>query len=148
MLEKRPKWIAAIPAEAYFEAARTPPHGLGKDPQFLELQLEMRSLVPVPGDTWVHDIEVLIEPGDDRHQGQRRHAHPEWTAIFYVQTAGVPTFVVEDHQTWKIEPEPGDILIIPPNVDHWVDKHGGNEPRLSFAMLVQVPGQGSKYHRV
>lgn len=145
LLEKLSKWIHAIPIEDYFECARARPPGLGKDPRFLQLQLDMRALVPIPGSDWVHDIDVLIEPGETNHQGQRRHSHTEWTSIFYVEPADVPTYLVKGVEVWRIEPEPGDVLIIPPDIEHWVGKHDSDKTRLSFAMLVKEPGRESKY---
>lgn len=138
-------FLNEIPAVEFFECARTRPPGLGKDPKFLELQKAMRALVPVPGDKWVHDIEVLIDPGSRWHQGQRVHSHPEWTAIFYVDPAGVSTWIRSEGVDVAVTPDPGDCLIIPPDMEHWVAPHFGDRPRLSFAMLVQIPGRGSKY---
>lgn len=144
-VEKLTKWIHSIPIEDYFEVARARPPGLGKDPRFLQLQREMRALVPVEGLTWVHDIDVLIEPGQTQHQGQRRHSHVEWTSIFYVDPAGIFTHLELPEGEVAMDLEPGDVLVIPPGVEHWVAPHHGDRPRLSFAMLVKEPGVPSKY---
>lgn len=141
-------WADRIPIELFLEVASTTPHGLGKDPRFADLQQDMRAAVPVPGDDWVHDIEVLIEPDSGVHQAYRRHSHTEWTSLFYADPAGTPTHVVANGREARIQPDPGDIVVIPPNLDHWVANHRGDRPRLSFAMLVQVPGVPSRFDHV
>ena len=149
-VKKMKKWLRSIPIGDYFEAAATRPPGLGKNPLFRDLQLDMRELVPVPGRDWVHDTEVLIHPHQSNHQGQRWHAHSEWTAIFYVAVGDppVPIRMRDEVSEWEITPWPGDCLVLPPSVEHRVADSHSDEPRLSFAMLVQVPGQESKYARV
>lgn len=147
ILEKMPEWIHALTPEAFFEVARARPPGLGKDPKFLDLQRAMRAMVPVPGDTWVHDIDVLIEPHQGNHQGQRWHDHPEWTCIYYVDPGdpAVPIRIRTEVEIIEITPEAGDCLVMPPDLEHRVANSDSTIPRLSFAMLVPVPGRRSKY---
>ena len=147
ILEKLTRWIHEIPLEVFFEAARSRPPGLGKNPIFLGLQKDMRALVPVDGSTWVHDIDVLIEPHQTTHQGQQWHAHPEWTAIFYVSPGEpvVPLRIRSRDEVTEIIPEPGDCVIMPPDLEHKVADSHSDVIRLSFAMLVQVPGRESRY---
>lgn len=144
------KWIHEIPVEAFFECAKTRPHGLGKDDRFEGLQADMRSAIPVPGREWVHDIEVLIDPAQTNHQGQAWHAHSEWTAVFYVApgTPAVPIEVNLDGKVDSIYPYPGDCVIMAPGVQHRVAPSKSTTPRLSFAMLVQVPGVSTRFKRV
>ena len=146
-LKKLSKWILAIPIDDYFEVARARPPGLGKNPLFRDLQLDMREQVPVPGNDWVHDIDVLIGPHQHDHQGQRWHKHDEWTAIFYVTVGNppVPIRIRDEVEEWSIEPQPGDCLILPPDTEHRVANSRSPDARLSFAMLVQAPGRKSKY---
>lgn len=146
-ITKLKKWILSIPIDDYFEVARARPPGLGKAPEFLGLQRDMRELVPVPGNTWVHDIDVLIEPHQTNHQGQQWHAHQEWTAIFYVDPGDppVPIRIRNRAEVDEITPEPGDCLVMPPGVEHKVADSHSDTPRLSFAMLVLAPGGESKY---
>lgn len=147
MLEKLTRWIHSIPIESYFDVARARPHGLAKNPTFLGLQLDMRKLIPVPGSSWVHDIEVLIEPHQRNHQGQRWHSHPEWTAIFYAAVGDppVPIRIRDEVSELEVTPQPGDCLVLPPDVEHRVADSHSEEPRLSFAMLVQVPGRETRF---
>ena len=149
-IEKLTKWIYSIPIGDYFETARTRPHGLGKNPLFRDLQIDMRAQVPIPGADWVHDIEVLIEPHQSNHQGQQWHAHDEWTAIFYVAVGDppVPIRIRDDFSEMEITPFPGDCVVLPPGTEHRVADSHSDKPRLSFAMLVQVLGQESKFARV
>ena len=141
------EWIQEFGPSAFFDAAETRPPGLGKDDRFRGLQKAMRDLVPVPGDTWVHDIDVLVKPHQADHQGQRWHSHPEWTAIYYVAIGSPPVpleAMINDREV-TVTPEPGDCIIIPPNVEHRVAASRSREYRLSFAMLVKDPGGKSKY---
>lgn len=149
-LEKLARWIEEIPGEAFLEAATTRPPGLAKDFRFSELQSEIRALIPVPGDEWVHDIDVLIQPGQSNHQGQRWHSHSEWTAIYYVAVGDpvVPLRVRDQRAELEISPVPGDCVILPPNTEHRVANSRSDTYRLSFAMLVPPPGEVSKYARV
>jgi quercetin dioxygenase-like cupin family protein len=131
-------WVDRYPFGDYLQTARTRPLGLAKNPKFLPLLSEIRSLVPVPGHSWVKDIDVLIEPGQKNHQGQTEHAHPEWTAVFYVNPADIP--IVVDGEI--ITPEAGDLIIMAPDLPHYVANNTSDEIRLSFAMLVDDPIKG------
>jgi quercetin dioxygenase-like cupin family protein len=133
-------WVDAFTFDEFLQTARTRPLGLGSNPELGPLLDEMRSLVPVPGDTWVKDIDVTIVPHETNHQGQVEHAHSEWTAVFYVQPADVPIIVEGE----AITPQPGDLIIMAPGVSHRVAPNKTDEIRLSFAMLVKDPGIPSK----
>jgi signal peptidase I len=104
---------------------------------------EIRALVPVAGDTWVKDIDVTIEPGRTNHQGQQLHLHDEWTAVFYVN----PTSPIEVHEDggYLVYPEPGDVVIMPPRIQHRATANKSDEYRLSFAMLVEDSRIPSKF---
>ena len=147
ILEKLTKWIKQIPIDEYFAVARARPPGLGKNEKFKELQQDMRRLIPLEGADWVHDIDVLIEPHQDNHQGQRWHEHDEWTAIFYVDPGDpvVPIRIRDAVTETEIRPEPGDCVVLPPNTEHKVASSRSDRPRLSFAMLVRVPGRPCRF---
>ena len=144
---KLPHWVRDYSFDEYLEVARARPPGLGKDPKFQPLLHEIRALFPVDGDTWVKDIDVTIEPGQSNHQGQVRHAHDEWTAVFYVQPA-CPIGIKVDGQDVLVQPYPGDVVIMAPGVEHWVEPNKSQDIRLSFAMLVEDPDTPSKFMRV
>lgn len=112
-----------------------------KNPDLRPLLHEIRAEVPISGDDWVKDIEVLVEPGQRNHQGQVSHAHDEWTAVFYVDPAGVPIYIND----LAYYPNPGDVVVMPPLVVHRVAENNTDKPRLSFAMLVEDPDIPSKF---
>jgi quercetin dioxygenase-like cupin family protein len=137
-------WVENHPFEEYLQTAKKRPLGLAKNPYFRPLLAEMRALVPVPGKTWVKDIDVTIEPGQTNHQGQVEHSHPEWTAVFYVNPADVPIIVGGECVT----PQPGELIVMAPGVSHHVADNQTDQVRLSFAMLVEDPGIPSKFTTV
>ena len=95
----------------------------------------------------MHEIDVTIEPGQSDHQGQRRHAHDEWTAVFYVQPSSQVGLETEGRDL-LLQPDPGDVILMPPGVVHWVEPNKSQEVRLSFAMLVEDPEIPSRLTRV
>ena len=145
VIHQLPQWIENVPIEDYMDCARRRPPGLFKDWRFHPLLEDMRALVPVPGDEWVKDIDVLVAPGQGDHQGQVQHAHDEWTAIFYVQPAGVPIVLKDENEVVRITPDPGDVIVLAPFVEHGVAPNNSDQFRLSFAMLVEDPDIPSKF---
>ena len=133
-------WIEAHTVDEYLETARERPLGLKSNPDFHPLLREIRGLVPVAGDTWVKDIDVTLEPGPSNHQGQQTHSHSQWTAVFYVIPSS-PIEVIEGGDQYLIQPAPGDVVIMPPGIEHRATANKSGSVRLSFAMLVegQVP---------
>ncbi len=118
--------------DRFLECANTPPWGLGKWTEFEELLETMRSHIPVPGDTWVKDIHVLVEPGSLI----AAHSHPEWTAIFYADPGTPPCAIIIEGE--RYEPKPGELVILSPNTVHEVEKSNADDTRISFAMLVEA----------
>lgn len=149
-IHRLPQWIENVPLHEFLDCARRRPPGLRKDWKFLPLLDEMRSHVPINGNDYVKDIDVLIEPGQKNHQGQVPHAHAEWTAIFYVDPGDppVPILIEGKNSVFRVEPEPGDLIILEPGVEHWVAPSMSDRPRLSFAMLVEDPETPSKFASV
>lgn len=122
-----------IPGDRYLECAKTAPWGLGKWPEFGELQKAMRACIPVPGTKWKKDVHVLIEEGEEI----RPHAHAdEWTAIFYVDP-GYPRVAIIIDPDGRIEPKAGQLFVLRPGVVHAVEKSKSERTRISFAMLVE-----------
>lgn len=128
-------WLEIYTAADFMQTAKDRPLGLKSNPDFHPLLREIRALVPVPGDTWIKDIDVTIEPGRSSHQGQVMHHHDEWTAIFYVIPSS-PIEIVEVGEIYEILPAPGDVVVIPPGIEHRATANKSDKHRLSFAMLV------------
>jgi len=116
-------------------------------PEMIPLAREMRGLIPVDGDDWVKLITVAIEPGQTNHQGQNPHSHEEWTAVYYhdLGDPAVPIYVEAERSVDEIVPAPGDVIVIPPGVRHWVAPSRSARRRVSVAMLVEAPGTRSKF---
>lgn len=130
------EWTDEYGLEEFLETANARPLGLKSNPDFHPLLREIRALVPVDGDDWVKDIDVTIEPGRSNHQGQHLHHHNEWTAVFYVSPSS-PIEVIEGGDQYLIQPEPGDVVVMPPGIEHRATANKSDEVRLSFAMLVE-----------
>lgn len=136
---KLPHWVVDVDRYNGFDRAK----GLSNKPEFYPLLKEIRSLIPVDGDDWVHHIEVEVKPGQKNHMAQRHHKHSEWTAVFYVKVGDPPVPIIVEGE--EITPAPGDVIIMPPHTDHCVAPSHSKTDRLSFAMLVKDPEGESKY---
>lgn len=126
-----PKWTE-IPRAVYLDCAKTPPWGLGKEPRFEPLLDEIRACIPVEGSRdWTKDIHVLVQKDDSISE----HAHSEWTAIYYVDPGNPVCAIVIEGE--RVEPEPGQVIVLSPNTVHEVEKSKYESERISFAMLVE-----------
>lgn len=119
--------------EFFLACARTAPWGLGKWDEFTDLLDTMRSHIPVPGKRdWIKDIHVLLKQGECRLP----HQHREWTAIFYVDPGDPVCAIVVEGE--RLEPKPGDLIVLEPETMHEVEKSKSEQTRISFAMLVEA----------
>ena len=109
--------------------ARTKPWGLGKDLELSRIRDQMQALVPVDAPV-TKDIQVIVKQG----YGVAKHQHKEWTALLYVDPGDPVVALVASGQ--RIEPGPGDVVVLPPFTDHQVERSKSPRDRLSFAILV------------
>jgi quercetin dioxygenase-like cupin family protein len=97
-----------------------------------DLMALMRGLCPQPGDQFADVYLVVLRHG----KSIPSHTHPEWVVMYYPSGAETPVWVAE---LGDVYPKAGEIVLIPPNTEHAVPAHTGQEPRISIAMKVPVP---------
>ena len=129
-------WTDKFSFDEFLACAETRPLGLKSEPEFHPLLKEIRALVPVPGDEYSKDIDVLIKPHQNNHQGQALHKHWQHTAIFYVNPSSAIA-VIENGVERRIWPHRGEVVILPPDTEHYACPNDSDDIRLSFAMLVE-----------
>ena len=130
-------WTSRYSFEEFLACAETRPLGLKSHPEFHPLLKEIRALVPVPGDEYSKDIDVLIQPHAKPTSANELHRHPEYTALFYPAPVTGITVVIDGVQQ-DIYPNVGDVIVLEPMVEHCAMRNNTDEIRLSFAMLVEV----------
>jgi hypothetical protein len=105
---------------------------LASDPQFQHMASCMAQCIEELAGfeiTIWRESRGILEPGGCVNH----HAHPEWTALLYVTTCDHP-IVVEGA---PLAVAPGDVLVLRPGVEHWVDDYPGPDTRLVFALLAE-----------
>ncbi len=100
-----------------------------------EAILSLRKAIPVEGEDWTYLWRLCVMPGSMVDP----HTHHGWTAVCHVPPSeGEPPIeLLVDGEV--LYPDPWEVIVIPPNVEHAVNTNLGKLARLSFA-LTMIPG--------
>jgi quercetin dioxygenase-like cupin family protein len=116
--------------KALFSLAARNGKNLSANPDAEDFLKELRAFVPKPGNDWVKAVSVVVSPGKEI----KRHHHPEWTVLYYLDPCDTPLFTEEGPHYAKS----GEVVVMPPNMKHWVPENKSDRNRISLAMLVEA----------
>ncbi len=95
-----------------------------------ELIALLRPHIPVEGDDWTYLWHLTVQPGSNAFP----HSHNGWTACYYEDVGDPPCAIILNGE--RIVPKNGDIIVVPPGVEHSVETNEGERPRLSHALTL------------
>lgn len=92
----------------------------------------LRKKIPLEGSNWTYLWKLTVRPGSRVDP----HTHSGWTACVHIPVSmqDPPIELVVGEEI--IRPEPWQIIVIPPNVEHLVPEWLGESDRHTFALTV------------
>lgn len=105
---------------------------IGDHPELGHVVPAMRELLPAGGK--VRESRKLLLKG----KSVPGHKHEEWVALFYVDPGDPPLPVIIEGES--VQPEAGQVVVIPPGVWHHTENYQGSRPRILTAVMVDLRG--------